>query len=297
MSKKAKRNFISLLVIAVIALFWTASEKVGVNLSGNDFAGNGDAVYVHFIDVGQGSSTLFQQGDKGILIDTGESDYGESLVSYIQSCGVKELEYVVASHPHSDHIGAMTDVLEAFPVGEVVMPELSEINTPTSRIYEKFLDAVDEENCDVVFVDSTGYSFSMGNISLETLGPIEQVKELNNMSVVCRASVYASSFLLLGDAEKQEMNSILKYADAYSLKSDVVTMGHHGSRESVNEKFLSLVGADTAIISCGKDNSYGHPHSEALDYIEDHGMRLYRTDRDGTVVFQCNGSGYERIKD
>ena len=312
MARRRRRNFrgfltsfIAISAAMLILNVYQGDEKKDI-FSGNT-PSNGEAVYVHFVDVGQGSATLIQQGSSAILIDAGEKDYGDYLVKYINSCGVNEIEYIVASHPHSDHIGGICDVLEEYPVGEIIMPELSEINTPTTRVYENLLNTVIDKDIDAVFIDGKkGYSFSLDkNIDVEVLGPVEQVKDLNDMSVICRVSAFDTEFMILGDAEKQELSSVYSNPlnDTVSLinsknpfKSDVIAMGHHGSDTSLHKKFLAAVDADVAVISCGKDNSYGHPHEKTLDYIEKQKMTLYRTDTDGDIVFKCTDKGYERVE-
>lgn len=279
---------ILLIVLLLIGGGLTLGDKEDMNpYSATD-------AYVHFIDVGQGSSTLIQIGSKGILIDAGEDEYGDYVADYVNSCGIDTLEYVVASHPHSDHIGGLCDVLERYPAKEMIMPYLTEENTPTTRVYERLLDCIAENEIPVT-ASEVGDKYELDGISMEILGPAEQDDDLNNMSVICRVAVNGSSFMILGDAEKPEMKSVFAATPTLTYKSDVVAMGHHGSRTSIQKDFLSAVDADVAVISCGKDNSYNHPHEEALEYIEKENMTLYRTDYDGHVVFRCTENGYERV--
>lgn len=290
--KKGKSSLLGLIAVIILALlgfFGTETEQGKLT---NTYLGDGEA-YIHFIDVGQGSSTLIQQGEKAILIDAGEQDYSESLVTYIKSCGVEALEYVIASHPHTDHIGGMTDVFDEFTVGEVIMPELSEINIPSSRLYEKFMTYLDEKDMTVSFGE-VGDTYYLDSVSVSVMGPVEQVKDLNDMSLICKVSAYGTEAMVLGDAEKQELTSVFETVHG-EWQSDILVMGHHGSRVSVYEPFLDAVNADVAIVSCGKDNSYGHPHEEAVEYAENNGLELYRTDIDGSIVFRCDADGYERV--
>ncbi len=303
--KGGKTSLLSviIMIIAVIAVGFFGGDT-DTNPTGNSYT-DGE-VYVHFVDVGQGSATLIQDGSVGILIDAGESDYGDTLADYINSCGVDYLEYVVASHPHSDHIGGMLDVLKAFPVGKVIMPELEDFNTPTTRVYENLLSYLIEAGIDTEFVSNTeAYGIGLNDsIDLEILGPVEQVEDLNNMSLICRVRAVNTTFMLLADAEKQELSSVYESPlnstatvfDTDSLfKSDIIAMGHHGSRTSIHKPFLNAVDAEVAVISCGRDNSYGHPHEEALEYISDNAMTLYRTDEMGSIVFKCTAEGYEVV--
>ncbi len=290
---KAKKNKVvpSLLIIicALIVAFLGVEENPG-SLT-NSYLSS-DKAYVHFIDVGQGSSALIQSGNKGILIDSGEADYSEVVLSYINSCGVDKLEYVIISHPHSDHAGGMSDIIEKIPVGQILMPELSEINTPTTRLYENLLLTIDDMKIPAS-IASYGDVYNFEGISFTILGPVEQVKDLNDMSLIVKAKVGAGEFIFLGDGEKQEFGSVLKFNP--DLSSDVVALGHHGSKASVHEDFLDKIGASVAVISCGKDNSYGHPHDEALEYVAENSMKLYRTDLEGSIVFQCTDQGFERV--
>ena len=282
-------GFIALIVIVALSFIFGEGEPGKLT---NSYVGDGEA-YIHFIDVGQGSATLIQQGNKGILIDTGEDDYGEYLVSYINSCGVDYLEYVIASHPHSDHIGAINDVFRNFKVGTVVMPELSEENIPTTRVYENMMEYILDNDLDALFPD-VGESIKLGNISVTFLGPVVQNEDLNNMSLICKVDALGTDVMIMGDAEKAELSSVYAAVNA-EYKSDIVAMGHHGSRTSVYKNFLNSVDADVAVISCGKDNSYGHPHKEAINYISQNNITLYRTDKDGDIVFRCDAEGYEKV--
>ena len=304
-SKKQTKKLISIIIAIILAFFaYEAKDLVTENVDVSEFA-KGDAVYVHFIDVGQGSSTLIQEGASGILIDAGEKDYGQVVIDYLEEVGIKSLEYVVASHPHSDHIGGLDDVLYAFPVDTIIMPELEEFNTPTTRVYEDLLNAVYDKNISVDFIDGKqSYIFGLGNnIDVEALGPVEQVEDLNDMSVILRANVYNSEFMILGDAEKQELSSVYKAPlntmlsiNESNFESDVIALGHHGSSTSIYKPFLDAVGADVAVISCGKDNSYGHPHKEALDYINENAMTCLRTDESGDIIFKVTDEGYSLVQ-
>lgn len=290
--KKSRNGLLSLVTILMcVILAWFGGEAEPGRAT-NTYLGDGEA-YIHFIDVGQGSSTLIQEGEKAILIDAGEQDYSESLVTYIKSCGVETLEYVIASHPHTDHIGGMTDVFDEFDVGEIVMPELSEINIPTSRLYEKFMTYIDEKDMSVSFGE-VGDTYYLDSVSVSVMGPVEQVKDLNDMSLICKVNAYGTKAMVLGDAENQELSSVFETVVG-EWKSDILVMGHHGSSVSVYEPFLNAVNADVAIVSCGKDNSYGHPHEEAVEYAEKNGLELYRTDIDGSIVFRCDADGYEKV--
>lgn len=298
--RKRGKPSIIIIVILVIAALFGVNETGLVNLDTPNFTNDrlDGEVYVHFIDVGQGSSTLIQQGTTGILIDSGLSEYGESVTDFIKSCGVKKLEYVVATHPHNDHIGSMVEVMSSFETGEIIMPELSEINIPTTKVYETLIDYI-YDNEITASTAEFGDVYKVEDISFQVLGPVEQVKDLNDMSVVCKVSAGEADFMLLGDAENQELSSILEYNKAYGFdfESDVILLGHHGSSTSVYEPFLYEVDAEIAVVSAGKNNSYNHPHPEAIAYCEENGMEIYRTDLDGTVSFKCTAEGLEKVDD
>ena len=303
-SKNNTKKLISIIIAIIFAFFaYEAKDLITENVDVSEFA-KGDAVYVHFIDVGQGSSTLIQQGSSGILIDAGEKDYGQTVIDYLKGVGVTSLEYVVASHPHSDHIGGLDDVIYAIPVDTVIMPELEEFNTPTTRVYEDLLEAIYDNGTVTEFVDndmSRIFGFE-DTINLEVLGPVEQVRDLNDMSIILRVSAFDTKFMILGDAEKQELASVYERPLNKTLSinescfdSDVIALGHHGSSTSIYKPFLDSADADVAVISCGADNSYGHPHIEALDYIEENAMTCLRTDEMGDIVFKVTADGYSLV--
>ena len=291
--KKSKNSLLTLIIAVVVIAFSFFFGEAEPGKVTNAFLVDGET-HVHIIDVGQGSATLIQEGNKGILIDTGEDDYGDYLISYINSCGVDRLEYVVASHPHSDHIGAIVDVFKAFDVGAVVMPELSEKNIPTTRVYEKMMEYIFDKDMDVIF-PSVGETIHLVNTSLSFLGPVKQTDDLNNMSLICRVNtIGGTKVMILGDAEKEELSSVYETVSGV-YKSDILVMGHHGSRTSVYKPLLNAVDASVAVISCGRDNDYGHPHKEALNYVSQEGLTLYRTDKDGDIVFKCTAEGFEKV--
>lgn len=250
-------------------------------------------VYLHIIDVGQGSSTLIQQGNEGILIDAGESDYGEAVDDYIDSCGIDSLKYVVASHPHSDHIGGLPYVLKNNEIEEVLMPEIDEKYLPTTKVYERFLDAIAESEITASYCE-VGDTYYLGDISMEILGPVEQVKDLNNMSAICKLSVGETDVMVLGDAETKELKSV--YLNGGDFESEILVMGHHGSRTSLYEDFLYSVNPVEALISCGKDNSYGHPHTETIEYLTENDIEYWRTDYSGDIVYRIDSTGFERVE-
>ena len=294
-SKNNTKKLIGIIIAIVLAFFaYEAKDIVTENVDVSEFA-KGDAIYVHFIDVGQGSSTLIQQGTNGILIDAGEKDYGQVVVDYLKEVGITSLEYVVASHPHSDHIGGLDDVLNAFPTDKIIMPELAEFNTPITRVYEDLLEAIYDNGTVTEFIFDEGYHHVLNDeITLRAIAPVEQDDNLNNMSIICNVKVFDSTFAVLADAEKSELRSIYDET-IYDFSADVIALGHHGSSTSIYKPYLDAVDADVAVISCGADNSYGHPHKEALDYVNENAMTSLRTDEMGDIVFKVTDEGYSLV--
>ena len=295
-NKKQTQKLIGIIIAIVLAFFaYEAKDIVMENVDISEFA-KGDAIYVHFIDVGQGSSTLIQQGTSGILIDAGEKDYGQVVVDYLKEVGITSLEYVVASHPHSDHIGGLDDVIYAFPTYAVIMPELEEFNTPTTRVYEDLLTAIFDKDIETKFIFDEGYHFVLNDdIKVHAIAPVKQDDNLNNMSIICNVEIFDTTFAVLADAEKSELKGIYDET-IYDLSADVIALGHHGSSTSIYKPYLDAVNADVAVISCGKDNSYGHPHKEALDYIDANAMTSLRTDEMGDIVFKVTTDGYSLVE-
>ena len=247
-----------------------------------------NCVTVHFIDVGQGNSTLIQCGKAGVLIDGGESEYGDKVCNYLLSNGVERLGCVIATHPHSDHIGGLVDVVECFPVDQIIMPGLEEFNTPTTSTYEDFLTAIGEKNIPVSAAKS-GDVYEFADCMFEILGPVSQDEELNNMSVVCRLTAFSSAFLLLADAEKQELSEI--ESTGVTLDCDVLQAGHHGSDTSVLPSFFDSASPEYVVISCGKNNRYGFPGDKIMEYLQAETIEYYRTDLLENVIYTCREDG------
>lgn len=289
MSTKTISAAILAIVLAIIAVFQNLglmSDSVNPYVDGE--------VYLHVIDVGQGSSTLIQQGNEGILIDAGEADYGAYVSDYINSCGIDSLKYVVASHPHSDHIGGLPKVLKSIETKEILMPEINEKNLPTTKVYERLLDTIIEEEITASYCE-VGDVYTLGDIKMQILGPVEQISDLNNMSAICRISVGNTDVLVPGDAEKKELGSCLTKGG--NFESEILLVAHHGSKTALHTSFLNKVDPEEAVISCGKDNSYGHPHDEIIDYLTENKIEYWRTDYSGDIVYRLEENTFERIDD
>ena len=295
MSKRKIRIAIKEFLIVVVALLTVCllfGEKSPITSEVESYIKptlDSDKVFVHFIDVGQGSCVLIQQGEQGILIDSGEDSYSERVSDYVLSCGVESFSYVIATHPHSDHIGGLDEIIESYTVSEVVMPCVAESYVPDSGVYNDFIGAIDSKKLTVNYAD-VGEKLTAGDISVEILGPSKQSSNLNNMSVICKVDIFSTNFLFMGDAESSQINSV--YSTYSQFDCDVLHVPHHGSDTALHNAFFDSITAEVAVISCGEDNSYGHPHQQTLDYYTDNGCEIYRTDIDGDVVFSCTSEGY-----
>ncbi len=248
---------------------------------------NGDEMAVHFIDVGQGDSTLFQTPQGSVLVDCGEKEYGEDVVAYLNAQGVYELEYFIITHPDSDHMGCASYVLENITVKKFIMNGQEK----TTQFFEKALDVIEEKQIDVDIV-GPGDVITVGALQMKIYGPQPELvnsTEWNEASLIIHATYGNRSFLLTGDAEERGEEDLLANYDGELLKCDVFSAGHHGSKTSNSPELLAAARPTYVVISCGEGNSYGHPHQEALDAFEDIGATVYRTDKLGSIVFITDG--------
>ena len=298
--RQKKRTIVIVLLLLVTATAITLSELNGGPLPTWDELGSlavltePPVVYsrclaVHFIDVGQGDSILIEapNGDT-MLIDAGERGNEKTVTEYIKQYGDDTLEYVVATHPHSDHIGSMDDVINSFTVRNVLMPRLSKANTPTHSFYKSFLTAVRKSGAATIAA-KPGYTFSLGKGTCTVLSPARQSDDLNNMSVVLRLDWGNTSFLFTGDAESAVEKELLNGDYAQYLDASVLKLGHHGSNTSSTMSFLNAVSPAYSVISCGAGNDYGHPHRETMEKLSKLDTTVLRTDTMGSIRMYSDG--------
>ncbi len=241
---------------------------------------------VHFIDVGQGDSILVEYANETMLVDAGESDKGANVSAFLREQGVTNLDYVVATHPHADHIGGMTDILNEYTVGEFVDSGYPH----TTQTYENMLTII--ENKSIPFhVAERGEALEFApGIQVQVLNPKRKLSEdINENSVVLRIIDNNVSFLLMGDAGLETEESIIY--EGYDLDSDILKVGHHASTSASGESFIAEVSPEISIIEVGADNDYGHPHVEILERLQNVSM-VYRTDYHGTITVTTDGLTY-----
>ena len=261
----------------------------GFGLNGSSHQAENDGkLSVYFLDVDQGDSSLVIFSNKTILIDAGEMDMGDRVVNDLKALGITRIDLLVATHPHSDHIGGMQKVLDNFTVGQVLdsgMPH-------TSVIYERFLEKIDKKNIpykiavqgDTIEIDPA--------LRIVVLSALERRfgDDLNTNSIMLRISYGTINFLFTGDAGSEAETALSK--SGYALDAQILKIGHHGSMYSSSPAFIARVHPETAIISLGRDNPYGHPHKQAVDTLTKAGATIYRTDRDGTILVRSDGISY-----
>ena len=239
------------------------------------------------LDVGQGDSFLLRTQEQTVLIDTGEAEYADTVVSALKEYGVEQLDLVIATHMHSDHMGGMAEVLEAVPAKTFIMTELPEEITPTSRVYENLLTALEQSPETEVIPAQPGDRYSLGDgVTLTILGPVTDYDDLNLTSVVCRVDAGDRSFLFTGDMEKKAENDLI--AAGADLSADVLKVGHHGASTSSTADFLTEVDPVCSVISVGEGNSYGHPTAATLERLNEYGP-VYRTDLLGEIRITTDG--------
>jgi beta-lactamase superfamily II metal-dependent hydrolase len=255
---------------------------------------------IAFINVGQGDSTLvILPNGKTLLIDGGDHENSGRVLATLQQYNLSHIDVVVATHPHADHIGGLTDVIKNVGVGQVI--DSGQIHT--TQIFEDFLDAIAEKQIPLKSVRE-GYSIDLDTtVKIDVLNPpaalpdgVDNEAQFNDNSVVLKLTYGQFSALLTGDIqETNEARLVSKNASA--IDAEVLKAGHHGSRTSSSSSFLNAVTPKVAIISLGFGNSYGHPHQEALDRLSAAGIeQIFRTDVDGTITLTTNGSsGYSIV--
>ena len=248
--KKSKAKGIAtavVVLIAVIAGLFFGKDAIFGGLSDNPSAPvSGGEVQFHFIDVGQGDAALIRTEHGDILIDAGTNSSEDELKAYLDSMGVKDLEYAVFTHPHEDHIGGADMVLNTYNVKRVILPDA----TATTKTFERMIDAIEAEKCEVI-ESAPDYEFYVGELRCTILAPIStSYTETNNYSVVIRADYGETSVLFTGDAEvDSEAEMLERYRFKGMLDCDLLKSGHHGSDTSSSQEFLDAVTPAFAVIS------------------------------------------------
>lgn len=252
-------------------------------------------VSVHFIDVGQGDSILIKSKDKNVLIDAGERNKGEEVALYLKENKVEKLDYIIATHPHSDHIGGLPYIIENFQVSEVIVPEIIDEKVPTTQIYYEFLESVSKKGL-LLTPARVGDKYDLGSSYFEILSPKgNDYDDLNDYSVVINLNHKNNNFLLCGDSETKVEKEMLN--DKLLRDVDVLKAGHHGSSSSSSNDFLEKIMPEYFVVMCGEGNSYNHPSEKTIEKFASYSKNIYRTDINGNIMFLSNGYDLEVYSD
>ncbi|GAA0084632.1 ComEC/Rec2 family competence protein [Clostridium sp. CTA-7] len=264
------------LVIFLFQCSFKNSKPVSINDNKN--------MKVHYIDVGQGDSILVQVNSKNLLIDSGSSTSKDKLLKYLKSLNIDKFDYIVATHPHEDHIGNMSYIIDKFKVLNFYAPKVES----STKAFETMVESLIRKDLKIKVLKANVKSIDLGeNTKVEVFSPLsENYDDLNNYSPIIKISYGSTSFLFTGDAEEFSEKEVLNAS--FNLKSDVLKIGHHGSSSSTSKNFFTAVNPSITVISVGNDNSYGHPTNKVLSIIEE--TFIYRTDKDGTIVITSDGN-------
>jgi len=237
-----------------------------------------------FFDVGQGDCALILTDGHAMLVDAGNVGQDDLILGFLSKHGVDKLDYLVATHPHADHIGAMPAVIRNMgSIGTLLMPDV----VHTTTIFEKLLNAIEERDVPVM-VPAPGDQMVLGESIVTILAPVGTgYADLNNYSIVLHVQFGGVSILLTGDAE--DISEAEQLAAGRTIAADVLKVGHHGANSSTNNAYLSAVSPRYAVISCSRDNQYGHPNKEIIDRLDGKDIAIYRTDEYGTVTVTTDG--------
>lgn len=242
----------------------------------------GDTLTVHYLDVGQADASLIICEEATMLIDGGNAADSDFIYAYLKKLGITSLDYIVCTHAHEDHVGGLSGALNYATVDTVYCP----VTEYDSRAFGSFVKYTQAQGKSIE-VPSAGDTFMLGSAMVTIIGPVKEYRETNNTSIILRIAFGDTSFLFTGDAKYEAEHDILE--KEFELKSTVLKVGHHGSNTSTSYSFLREVCPDYAVISCGKDNSYGHPHEETLSKLRDADVAVYRTDMQGTIIVTSDG--------
>ncbi len=248
-----------------------------------------DDDFVRFIDVGQGDSILICSNRSTALIDTGPPDSAKSLAKKLRRYGVKKIDMLIFTHIHNDHVGGAEKLLKEFEVGDLIIPHI--IDGPEGAAAANSAAVYISQNGGTVYTANIGMTINIGEFDIEILGYYPDIEDENNRSVVIRAEIGETEFLFMGDAESTAEKRLL--AEKADIDCDILKVGHHGSSTSSTKKFLEKCDPEVAVISCGYDNFYLHPHDETIGRLENLHIDFYRTDVYGDITVIIDGDEYE----
>ena len=289
---------VALLLIAVLSGCGKTPED---SAAGNESAVESSTIagnlVVKMLNVGQGDAILIQTSEQTVLIDTSDIDERDKLRRELTKAGVKKIDKVILTHPHADHIGGMEVVLDEFEVKEVYdngMPS-------TSKIYLNYMKKLKAKGIDHKTLKAGDVVDFGGGASFHVYAPTEAHQQEgrqkgykhdpNNESVVGKLVFGEFAMMFTGDAEKKEEEPIVG-GFGTDLKAQVLKAGHHGSKTSSSKEFLRAVQPETALISCGAGNDYGHPHKETMKKYKALHLKIFETDKNGTITVSTDGKTY-----
>lgn len=243
---------------------------------------DGDLLKVNYIDVGQGDSIFIELPNKEtMLIDAGEKNYDKKVINYIDSLKYSRIDYVIGTHPHTDHIGALASVIKKYDIGSIYMPK----KESNSKTFVNLLNTIKEKNLKIHTAKAGVNIINSDNLKVDIIAPNKEYSDANNNSAVVKITYINRCFLFMGDAEVESEKNITD-----SVKCDVVKIGHHGSDTSSGISFVKSTNAKYAVVSVGKGNIYKHPYEFILKRWEENGAEVLRTDELGDIVITTNGN-------
>lgn len=235
---------------------------------------------VEFIDVGQGDCIFISSNNHHMLIDGGNNADGKKITKYLEEKGVKELDYVVSTHPHEDHIGGLDNILKAIPTKKVIMPDL----VTTTKTFEEVIAVIEEQEISLV-IPEIGTKYYLGDSIIEVIYLDDNEEDFNESSIVLKLTYKEVSFLFTGDSTTESE----KYYLDKDIDVDVLKVAHHGSKYSTSNELLDKVTPEFAIISLATDNDYYYPHIATINRLKDHGAKIYQTNELGTIIVESDG--------
>lgn len=247
-----------------------------------------DTMEVHFLEVGQGDATLIICGDATMLIDCSVEDYGTKIQNYLQKRGITQLDYLILTHPDSDHIGGAPVIIQKFDIKQVFMSDFVKDN----KFYDKVINTLKGREFSWI-TPQVGSTWELGEARFTIVGPAEKYDNPNDSSLSLILTHGDNTFLFTGDTqEAAEKDMVERDGEeiSYDLLADVYKAGHHGSRTSSCKEFLDAVNPTYAVISCGEGNSYGHPHAATLNEFRSRGIKVFRTDEQGSIIATSDGT-------